>query len=256
MKARLRKDRPWILFFLVGGTLGLVLALCSSGFVTTFLIGASRRDEVFHVAWACGLGLGVGVVLRPDTLAGVLTQAACFLRVIEQFPDGGLQGLGIIRRDDQAAGAGLDQAEQPRDAGGDAGDCVRHRRRFGATGLPPDVRRDPSRERRDRAGSLVHAPRPRGVRAAGVRRASLAPRICNNAIDSRCWPSLFFAAQRENLCHACGRCGTGGVLRSSHGILHQCCHRRGACSVDIWSRRGCRCAKPERHSGASSAGHT
>ena len=37
------------------------------------------------------------------------------------------RAIGIIGRDDQAADAGLDEAAQPLDVGGDAGDRVGHR---------------------------------------------------------------------------------------------------------------------------------
>jgi hypothetical protein len=59
MKALLAKDLPWLCFFLVGGTLGLVLAMCSSQFVSTFVVSNGRLEELFHVAWASGLGLGI-----------------------------------------------------------------------------------------------------------------------------------------------------------------------------------------------------
>jgi len=59
LRALLRKDLPWLLFFLVGGMVGLVLALWQWSFVQTFVVSPGRREALFHVAWSCGMGLGV-----------------------------------------------------------------------------------------------------------------------------------------------------------------------------------------------------
>lgn len=69
LRALLRKDLPWLLFFLVGGTVGLVLALCSRSFGFAFVVSPGRREELFHVAWSCGMGLGV-VAFAFDELLG------------------------------------------------------------------------------------------------------------------------------------------------------------------------------------------
>ena len=66
--ALLRKDLPWLLFFLVGGTLGLALAVCTHSF-WGFVVAVGSRDEVFHVAWSCGMGLGI-VAFAFDEVLG------------------------------------------------------------------------------------------------------------------------------------------------------------------------------------------
>ncbi|HEU4417474.1 MAG TPA: hypothetical protein VFT55_00970 [Planctomycetota bacterium] len=76
MNALLRKDLPWMLFFLIGGTAGMVGALCSSWFIYTFVVTPGHREELFHVAWSCGLGLGV-VAACFDEALGVREFLAC-----------------------------------------------------------------------------------------------------------------------------------------------------------------------------------
>ena len=76
MNALLRKDLPWMLFFLIGGTAGMVGVLCSSTFIYTFVVTPGHREELFHVAWSCGLGLGV-VAACFDEALGVREFLAC-----------------------------------------------------------------------------------------------------------------------------------------------------------------------------------
>ncbi|MFY9345512.1 MAG: hypothetical protein WAT39_23685 [Planctomycetota bacterium] len=75
-RALLKKDVPWLLFFLAGGTAGMVAALCSSPFVYTFIVTPGHREELFHVAWSCGVGLGV-VAACFDELLGTREFLAC-----------------------------------------------------------------------------------------------------------------------------------------------------------------------------------
>ena len=69
--------------------------------------------------------LGVETVL--DSFAGVPAQTASFNGMVEEFDYGVLEGLGVIGRDQETAGALLDEPSQAVDSGRDARDGVSHR---------------------------------------------------------------------------------------------------------------------------------
>lgn len=59
MKALLRKDRPWIVAFVVFGVMALAPATIDGGFVHTFVVTPPHRQGLFVGAWIAGLVLGV-----------------------------------------------------------------------------------------------------------------------------------------------------------------------------------------------------
>ncbi|MBL8754821.1 MAG: hypothetical protein JNK15_16065 [Planctomycetes bacterium] len=59
MKALLGKDRQWIAMFGTGGIAAMVSVLCCYPFVREFVVARGEREALFHLAWSCGMGLGV-----------------------------------------------------------------------------------------------------------------------------------------------------------------------------------------------------
>ena len=69
MIALLRKDAPWLLFCLVGGLVGLTIALVQDGPLQVFVLRAPRLQGGFHTSWIAGMLLG-GIAGGFDELLG------------------------------------------------------------------------------------------------------------------------------------------------------------------------------------------
>jgi hypothetical protein len=59
VKALLRKDLPWSWALACAGTASFTIALGSEGFEAAWLFPPTRLEGLFHVAWICGLALGL-----------------------------------------------------------------------------------------------------------------------------------------------------------------------------------------------------
>ncbi len=95
MKALLRKDLPWLLGFLVLGTIGLAMGLMEHSFVYCFVVSPGDREGLFHVAWSVGLGLGA-VAMCFDEALGTREFLAQRPVAITRLGGARLLGCGLV----------------------------------------------------------------------------------------------------------------------------------------------------------------
>jgi hypothetical protein len=66
--ALLRRDWPWLTFFLLSGVAALVAALGEERFESVWVMPTRRMDTLFHVGWIVGAALGVFAACYDDLL--------------------------------------------------------------------------------------------------------------------------------------------------------------------------------------------
>ena len=64
----LAKDRPWIVFLAVAGTIACTAGLLEVGGPQLFVVGATHLEATFHVAWIAGLVLGAVAACFDEAL--------------------------------------------------------------------------------------------------------------------------------------------------------------------------------------------